>query len=514
MLYRDRSTKTVQLDRPGYVLIAVLLVVVVLSLTAYRFADGMGSEFQVAYRSTEVAQSRAFAISGIHYAAGALSDPESFANILNSNAYDNPDSMSNISVGPASPRGGGRFSQMNVVDTGPENGSARFLTQNGVVDESGKINLNAMMRIDSTGESLYAMLILVPNMTPEIADAIIDWLDEDDEPRAAGAESSSYADYAPKNGPLNSIDELLLVSGVTAELLYGNDRNRNGQLDANEDDGNELNRGWSDFFTIYGRELNVDSTGAPKYYINEADLTTINTDLVALVGQEVADYVAAYRLYSVSPSTVGLRSTSKLGTTADLQTAVANSLKSSPKAKRSIPNSILTLVNTRVSLPKPPNAPPDTQTIVIDSPLNNPENLKIIMANLLDKTTCKKGYELNPRINVNTAPAPLLAVLPGVTEADVSAAISARANLSPGSPEYATGSWLVSQGGMRPDIYRQIERYITGYSQTYRVHSIGYFANGGPVARVEAVIDTNQGHPRIIYYRDLTELGGGFTPPR
>ena len=67
---------------------------------------------------------------------------------------------------------------------------------------------------------------------------------------------------------------------------------------------------------------------------------------------------------------------------------------------------------------------------------------------------------------------------------------------------------------MRPDIFRQIERYVTGYTQTYRVQSIGYFGRGGPVARVEAVIDINGGKPRIVYFRDLTELGLGFSPPR
>jgi hypothetical protein len=31
---------------------------------------------------------------------------------------------------------------------------------------------------------------------------------------------------------------------------------------------------------------------------------------------------------------------------------------------------------------------------------------------------------------------------------------------------------------------------------------------------VEAVIDANQGHPRIVYFRDLSDLGRGFELPR
>jgi hypothetical protein len=43
---------------------------------------------------------------------------------------------------------------------------------------------------------------------------------------------------------------------------------------------------------------------------------------------------------------------------------------------------------------------------------------------------------------------------------------------------------------------------------------VGYFDQGGFMARIEAVIDTNGGRPRIIYWRDLSELGKGFDIPR
>ncbi len=34
--------------------------------------------------------------------------------------------------------------------------------------------------------------------------------------------------YAPRNGPMETIEELLLVRGVTPELLFGVDANHNG----------------------------------------------------------------------------------------------------------------------------------------------------------------------------------------------------------------------------------------------------------------------------------------------
>lgn len=498
--------------RSGYVLIAVVMVIVVLSLVSYRFADAMASEQQVAYRAGEAAQAKAFAISGIHYAMGMLSDPASMTNELGDNPYDNFSAFANIPVSNDGPRGGGRFAIVSIAESEGGTTSDKFALKYGVTDESGKINLNTMMRIDSSGEALRAMLILLPNMSEDVADAIVDWLDADDDQRANGAEAAAYPNYRPRNGPINTLDELLLVQGVNTTNLFGNDRNRNGVQDTDESDGNDFNRGWSDYLTVYGHEINVDSTGQPRLYVNDADLATVNKKLAAVVGQELADYTMAYRLFSQSSSLTAPTGNTRTGTAADLSTAVQGALASQPR--RQVRNSMLSMVNTRVTLPRAPGAPMDAPTVVVNCPLNDAAYLKSAVATVLDKVTAKSNYELNPRINVNTCPQTLLMVLPGVTAEDAAASVAARASLDPLSAEYRTGAWLHTQAGMRMEIFKNIETYITGYTQTYRIQSIGYFARGGPVARVEAVIDTNAGQPRIVYFRDLTELGGGFAPPR
>src|SRR4051794_6937486 len=65
--------------RPGYVLIAVLIVIVVLSLAAYRFLDAMASEAAVAQRTTEFAQARTYAdqgARGLRQGRGVAQGPE------------------------------------------------------------------------------------------------------------------------------------------------------------------------------------------------------------------------------------------------------------------------------------------------------------------------------------------------------------------------------------------------------------------------------------------------------
>jgi general secretion pathway protein K len=60
---------------------------------------------------------------------------------------------------------------------------------------------------------------------PEIVDSLIDWIDSDDRESAFGAEESYYRSlehsYGCKNGPVAFIEELLLVKGMTPEILYG-----------------------------------------------------------------------------------------------------------------------------------------------------------------------------------------------------------------------------------------------------------------------------------------------------
>ena len=68
----------------------------------------------------------------------------------------------------------------------------------------------------------------------------------------------------------------------------------------------------------------------------------------------------------------------------------------------------------------------------------------------------------------------------------------------------------ITLASLSPTKLQALEPYITARSQVYRVQVVGTFDSGGPTARVEAVIDTNNGRPRIVSYRNLTELGKGF----
>jgi general secretion pathway protein K len=107
----------------------------------------------------------------------------------------------------------------------------------------GRININDLVssagNIDAVVKNRCLRLfdILEIDHVDSHVDALIDWLDPDDDPQPAGAEAGYYALQTPathcKNGPIDTLEELQLIAGFTAEeitklrphiSLYGNDK--------------------------------------------------------------------------------------------------------------------------------------------------------------------------------------------------------------------------------------------------------------------------------------------------
>src|SRR5262249_40885991 len=194
----------------------------------------------------------------------------------------------------------------------PDTGSSSLL-RFGLIDEASKININAMLQIDPTGTVAYNMLMKFPNMTPDAADSIIDWIDSDDDPRPNGAESSYYLGLSPpyrcKNGPLDSVEELLLVKGVTPQFFFGTDFNRNWIQDPGEDVGSGWDPGWASYLTVYSREQNIDNSGNPRIFLNDSNLQTSYSNLNTALSQALANYIVLYRTQNSGSTTGGPTST-------------------------------------------------------------------------------------------------------------------------------------------------------------------------------------------------------------
>ena len=126
----------------------------------------------------------------------------------------------------------------------------------GLVDEASKLNLNS---------ATSNMLVFLPRMNLDLTEAILDWRDTN-----GGSFSQTYyamlhPPYECKCAPFETVDELRLLYGADMDTLVGEDANRNGILDPNENDENHDNMpdlGVLEYVTVYSREpiTNVDGS--------------------------------------------------------------------------------------------------------------------------------------------------------------------------------------------------------------------------------------------------------------
>ena len=98
-----------------------------------------------------------------------------------------------------------------------------------IQDEQGKLNLNDLAA--NAGDDLkqkqkilrVRRLFELLQLSQNLVDSLIDWLDQDDLPQPSGAESVYYQSQKPPyraaNGPLPALGELRLVKGFTPEII-------------------------------------------------------------------------------------------------------------------------------------------------------------------------------------------------------------------------------------------------------------------------------------------------------
>ncbi len=111
-----------------------------------------------------------------------------------------------------------------------------------VVDEQGKINLNALVPAPATAAPVQRQagaqaagpprtwiditqdLLQRLRLDPTIVGAVVDWIDADDIPTGSGGAESNYyrslaKPYVARNAPMETIGELRLIRGITEEVL-------------------------------------------------------------------------------------------------------------------------------------------------------------------------------------------------------------------------------------------------------------------------------------------------------
>jgi general secretion pathway protein K len=138
----------------------------------------------------------------------------------------------------------------------------------GITDESGKVDINKTP--DVILRNLLGNLGIDIEEVGVIVDSMLDWRDDDgDIHHLNGVESSYYMSlpnpYEAKNADFETLEELLLVKGMTREILYG--------------------KGLINYITVYNKSGQVNVNAAPREVLMAVDGVT----------EEIADNIIMTR---------------------------------------------------------------------------------------------------------------------------------------------------------------------------------------------------------------------------
>ncbi len=409
----------------GSVLIIVIWVCLgLVALTVY-FADSMVSELRAAdNRAVEVAARQA-AAGGTRYASFILSQ----FGLNGAIPYRDDYRSEEVPVGDAS---------FWLIGRDPDQRPTEEPVF-GLVDEASKLNLNTATR---------SMLEALPIMTPELADAIVAWRTRSQ----SGSGDSTYGRLEPprvnKGGPFESVDELRLVYGATLDLLFGEDTNRNGALDENENDGEQsgprdnsdglIQPGILEYVTVYSREPNTRANGSRRINISTAQGR--QQILQQRFGPRAQQIIAALGQGEI-------RSVAEF------------------------------MVTSRLTAEE--------------------------FAQIRSDITTSNSSTIQGLINVNTACETVLACIPGIGTENAAAMVAYRlANPDTTRNSFTWLTEVLSRGAIT-----RAGPYLTDRSYQFTADVVAVGRSGRGYCRTKTVFDMTKTTPRIVYHQDLTAYG-------
>ena len=457
LTFRHRPTVALCRGERGFILVAVLILIMLASMIAISLLFRLKAEETAASAGAGAEQAWAAAMSGVEEAkrVAAAARP----------------GMTDWRNRP------GAFRDRFVADDGadrwfftvysPPDDEASAELRYGLTDEASKLNLNAAHTTNLTG---------FPRLTVQHIAALRDFIDPDDNVRPDGAEQEYYSalpqPYAVRNGPLDTLEELLLVRGFTPSLLYGEDANMNWLLDPNEDDGDvrppsdnsdgRLDLGLQPLLTVSSYDPSQNHDGVPRTRFNDpkADLPGVE------LPPGFTNFLAALHTNRLT-----------LSHAADLLEAKL-ALKDNLGKETEIASGV-----GKVELPL-----------------------------VLDFFTASAADRADGLVNINTASLAVLAAVPGIDEPLAESILSTRRSISP--ERRTTIAWLYQEGTVEAALFKRIAPFLTARSYQYSFRVVGYGVPSGRFRVLDVMIDLASGEPTVTYLRDLTRLGLPFNLER
>jgi DNA uptake protein ComE-like DNA-binding protein len=450
-------------NQRGSVLIIVLWICLGLVTLTLYFAHAVNAELQASANQVGEIEARAavdgatryaayvlnnFGINGVVPHSGIAPDPEQ-------DYYSADLTVDDQSGNPGdNQKGAPRFwfigrdpNNPPTAMVGPTNPDPVF----SLVDESSKLNLN------TATATMLDLLPMMTNASTDVGASIVAWRTRSQSSSSAAANQYSTLDPARTNkgAPFESTDELRLVYGASLDILLGEDTNRNGALDPNEDDGDQ----------------------SPPHDNQDGQLQP-----------GMLEYVTAFSSQPITTTTGGNRiNITTLAARARLSAQMTRQGISSGNAARYI----RTLGAQTCS---------SVADFMIKSRMSASDFA--LLHTSITASTATTGF-----VNVNTASATVLSCLPGLGQDNAQSIVNYRL----ANPTVLTSfAWLPQV--ISSTLVQRIGPYITDQSYRFSADIAAIGRNGRGYCREMVVFDTSLGLPRIIYRQDFSSYGWALGP--
>src|SRR5579884_995964 len=448
---RQAETATKQLK--ASVLVGLLWCVALLAIVVISVLHTATMDLKVTKNFGDKIQAHYLALAGIEKAKALLYKHAHNHSGLQRELYDAPGQFREIQFGR------GQFSIFHR-GTSAEGGGILY----GVSDEESRLNVNTA-KADA--------LTKLDGLTDETAAAILAWRGETGQGNPNGANADYYASlqppYLPRNGPFQTIRELLMVHGFTPDLLFGKDAHQNGFLPASDEAIGSDNRsidddgGWAAFLTVDSSVANVNASGFDRVNVqndDEASLTKING-----ITPAIAHAIVLYRAQKQFDSVANL-----LDVTAQ-------------------PNQRATGANANAGAPDGSGGNGNSSPQLIDEDL---------LMQIADDITTDSAKDEPGLININTATLETLLCLPGMDRERAQAVISNTRSQG----WFPNIAWLLRVPGIDRDLFKQIAPFVCARSDTFRIVSEGKIKSTGVSKRIQAIVRVNHGEVMTVSYRE------------
>jgi len=548
-----RYCNNIVVRRRGLILLVVLVMVALLALLAASYTFMVSAHLKTVIAQTDEFQARMAAEAGVQRAIVTLRETPGDVDSW----FDNPDAYhAALVLGQEGDVGSATFQQRSDARTYDASAKPAWRytlyapnfddpkqTRYGITDECSRLDLNV-----ATDQQLFQLFLQVipPNsdqfqVAPidDLVHSLLDWRSPGNKARPGGAKDDYYEaldpPYRAKSAPFSTVEELLLVRGFTAWVVFGEDYNQNGLLDPNEDDGDtsfppdngdgKLFRGVAPYLTVWSQDMDTTGTNSPRVNLNMQDLDKLQSRLQeAQISGDLINYIIGVRsggarFNSVMnlipapppPEPAGNASDSQQNQATSQATTQASGLGATSQPDNGNAGggrgglTDQNGANGRSENQGAGNVPTYRNLTDVEPP-GTYDDLPVI----LDRLTVNPSPFFQGRINVSTAPREVLATIEGISPAEVDAMVAARKELR--SEDKSTPAWLLTQGVLDENKFRQILPRITTKASVYRVESVGYADHIGVISRIMMVIQMRGPIPQVLYYRNLDSLGVAYNP--